>query len=69
MINVMEGKLGIVAFNPRCNTGILRNVEYERNRTRYMAQSILTCLIDKPELPSYEEARDIVAWAERGVHK
>lgn len=33
------------------------------NRTRYIAQSILTAVIGEPILPSLEEARDIIAWA------
>ena len=35
------------------------------NRERYIAQSILTSVIDKPDVPTIEEARDIIAWAGR----
>ena len=35
------------------------------NRDRYIAQSILTSVIDKPDVPTIEEARDIIAWAGR----
>lgn len=38
--------------------------EWFDNRARYIAQSILTGIIDKPELPTLDEARDIIAWAE-----
>ena len=33
------------------------------NRLRYIAQSILQGVVDKPELPTSQEARDIIAWA------
>lgn len=33
------------------------------NRDRYIAQSILTCIIDQPPLPSAGEAVDIINWA------
>lgn len=35
----------------------------EETRVRYMAQSILTYWFDKPEPPTYNEAKDIVKWA------
>lgn len=35
------------------------------NRDRYVAQSILCGIIDKPELPSAEEAADIIQWASK----
>lgn len=37
----------------------------ELNRMQYMAQSVLWGLISWPELPSVEEAIDILAWANR----
>ena len=45
------------------NTPILKNLS--DNRDRYIAQSILTGVVDKPELPTVEQARDIIAWAGR----
>ena len=33
-------------------------------RIRYIAQSILTGVIDNPELPTYTQACDIIAWAD-----
>ena len=35
------------------------------NRDRYIAQSILTSVLDTPYVPTIEEARDIIAWAGR----
>ena len=35
------------------------------NRDRYIAQSILTGIVDKPDAPTVEQARDIIAWAGR----
>lgn len=32
-------------------------------RIRYIAQSILTGILDKPEVPTLQEARDIISWA------
>jgi hypothetical protein len=34
-------------------------------RQRYIAQSILYGIVDNPEPPSLEEARDIIAWASK----
>lgn len=35
-------------------------------RDRYIAQSILTGLVDKPDVPTLEQAHDIIAWAQGG---
>ena len=35
------------------------------NRDRYIAQSILTGIVEKPDAPTVEQARDIIAWAGR----
>lgn len=37
----------------------------DATRTRYQAQSVLTVFFDKPEPPTLEQARDILAWASR----
>ena len=39
--------------------------DLSENRDRYMAQSILTGVVHNPEVPSIDEARDILAWAGR----
>lgn len=36
---------------------------YLDNWLRYQAQSVLTGIVKNPELPSLEEARDILSWA------
>ena len=35
------------------------------NRIRYLAQSILTGIISRPDVPTIDQARDILAWANR----
>jgi len=39
--------------------------ESGETRQRYIAQSILCGIVDAPEPPSLEEARDIIAWAKQ----
>lgn len=40
--------------------------DFFQTRDRYIAQSILTGLVDKPDTPTLEQARDIILWAQRG---
>ncbi len=39
------------------------------NRERYIAQSILTCILDDHYIPTTDEARDIIIWANRPVDR
>ena len=56
--------LGITQRIPSAND-LAFSKDLSDNRERYIAQSILTSVIDKPDVPTIEEARDIIAWAGR----
>ena len=56
--------LGVTQGIPSAND-LAFSKDLSDNRERYIAQSILTSVIDKPDVPTIEEARDIIAWAGR----
>lgn len=53
------------AVDPIAYDAMVSTLVAHANRIRYTAQSILTGLLTKPDLPTLEQARDIVAWANR----
>ena len=60
----------MASFRKVDNRNLTNTRAYKRcsdNLERYIAQSILTGLVEKPDPPSIEQAHDIIRWANRSA--